>query len=152
LPDIVVIGGGASGIVASIIASRRNSQVTLLERNDRIGKKLLVTGNGRCNYTNKNMKVDCFHGTNINFIENIIKQFDRDKTLEFFEKLGIAPKAEDGGKIFPMSLQSSSVLDVLRYELERLNVNIVTGAYVTEISKKKDFLNKNKNKRCISFR
>jgi len=146
LPDIVVIGGGASGIVASIIASRRNSQVTLLERNDRIGKKLLVTGNGRCNYTNKNMKVDCFHGTNKNFIENIIKQFDRDKTLEFFEKLGIVPKAEDGGKIFPMSLQSSSVLDVLRYELERLDVNVVTGAYVTEISKKKDFLIKTKTK------
>jgi hypothetical protein len=138
LPNIIVIGGGASGIVASIIAGRRKAKVTLLERNDRIGKKILVTGNGRCNYTNFDMRLDYFHGSNRNFIDDVLKLFDRDDTLDFFEKLGIMPKIEEG-KIFPMSLQSSSVLDVLRYELERLNVNVVTGAYVTEISKKKEF-------------
>ncbi len=138
LPNIIVIGGGASGIVASIIAGRRKAKVTLLERNDRIGKKILVTGNGRCNYTNFDMRLDYFHGSNRNFIDDVLKLFDRDDTLDFFEKLGIMPKIEEG-KIFPMSLQSSSVLDVLRYELERLKVNVVTGAYVTEISKKKEF-------------
>jgi hypothetical protein len=138
LPNIIVIGGGASGIVASIIAGRRKAKVTLLERNDRIGKKILVTGNGRCNYTNFDMRLDYFHGSNRNFIDDVLKLFDRDDTLDFFEKLGIIPKIEEG-KIFPMSLQSSSVLDVLRYELERLKVNVVTGAYVTEISKKKEF-------------
>lgn len=138
LPNIIVIGGGASGIVASIIAGRRKAKVTLLERNDRIGKKILVTGNGRCNYTNFDMRLDYFHGSNRNFIDDVLKLFDRDDTLDFFEKLGIVPKIEEG-KIFPMSLQSSSVLDVLRYELERLKVNVITGAYVTEISKKKEF-------------
>lgn len=138
-----MIGGGASGIVAAIIARRNNSSVTLLERNDRIGKKLLVTGNGRCNYTNADMSLDYFHSSNKKCIENVLKIFDRDSTLDFFGRLGIMPKVEEG-KIFPMSLQSSSVLDVLRYELERLNVNVVTGAYVTEISKKKDFLIKTK--------
>lgn len=138
LPNIIVIGGGASGIVASIIAGRRKAKVTLLERNDRIGKKILVTGNGRCNYTNFDMRLDYFHGSNRNFIDDVLKLFDRDDTLDFFEELGITPKIEEG-KIFPMSLQSSSVLDVLRYELERLKVNVITGAYVTEISKKKEF-------------
>lgn len=143
MPNVIVIGGGASGIVAAIIARRNNSYVTLLERNDRIGKKLLVTGNGRCNYTNADMSLDYFHSSNKKCIENVLKIFDRDSTLDFFGRLGIMPKVEEG-KIFPMSLQSSSVLDVLRYELERLNVNVVTGAYVTEISKKKDFLIKTK--------
>ena len=100
LPNIIVIGGGASGIVASIIAGRRKAKVTLLERNDRIGKKILVTGNGRCNYTNFDMRLDYFHGSNRNFIDDVLKLFDRDDTLDFFEKLGIMPKIEEG-KIFP---------------------------------------------------
>ncbi|NMR95857.1 FAD-dependent oxidoreductase, partial [Vibrio parahaemolyticus] len=100
MPNVIVIGGGASGIVAAIIAKRNNSSVTLLERNDRIGKKLLVTGNGRCNYTNADMSLDYFHSSNKKCIENVLKIFDRDNTLDFFERLGIMPKVEEG-KIFP---------------------------------------------------
>lgn len=132
---IIVAGGGASGLMASIAAARNGVQVVLLEKNDRVGKKLLATGNGRCNYTNEDMNIRHFHGNDKAFIEQALSIFGRDDTLEFFEKLGIVPASEDEGKVFPLSFQSSSVLDVLRYEAERLGVEIRTGTGIASVSK-----------------
>ena len=127
---IVVVGGGASGMLAAIAASRNGADVTLLERNDRLGKKILATGNGRCNYTNINLSTINYHGENPKFTYSALGSFSVDMTIDFFERLGITPFIEENGKVFPMSLQSSSVLDVLRLEMEKLGIKIKLNAYV----------------------
>lgn len=134
---VVVVGGGAAGIMAAITARRLGAQVTLLERNPRIGKKILATGNGRCNYTNIEADISCYRGNNPGFAQAALSYFTVKDTIRFFEKLGIEPKVEDGGKVFPMSEQASSFLDVFLFELEELGVNVVCDAYVKRIVKQK---------------
>jgi predicted Rossmann fold flavoprotein len=134
---IFVVGGGASGMMAALSARYNGADVTILERNPRVGKKILATGNGRCNYTNVSASAECYHGNNPDFIYGALSAFDVAKTMGFFEKLGIAPRVEEAGKVFPMSDQASSVLDVLLYELNRTGVNIVCNAFVKEIRKTK---------------
>jgi predicted Rossmann fold flavoprotein len=104
-----------------------------------VGKKLLATGNGRCNYTNENMSLNSFHGADRDFIGTALSAFGRNEVLEFFERLGIVPASEDGGKIFPLSFQSSSMLDVLRYEIERSGVNLRTESHVSKVVKDRKF-------------
>lgn len=147
---IIVIGGGAAGMMAAIVSKRNGSDVTLLERNDRVGKKLLATGNGRCNYTNLNTNINNYHGQNISFIEDALSELNVDKTIEFFERLGITPADEDNGKVFPLSFQASSMLDVLRYELQNLGVELITEAYVVSIYRKKKFVVKLKDGRELT--
>ncbi|NLL81374.1 MAG: NAD(P)/FAD-dependent oxidoreductase [Tissierellia bacterium] len=142
---IIVVGGGAAGMMAAIVAKRKGAIVTLLERNDRVGKKLLTTGNGRCNYTNLNLSMDNYHGINSSFSEFGLTEFNQNDTIDFFEKLGISPANEDNGKVFPLSFQASSILDVLRYELEYQGVELITNAYVVDISKKDKFIVKLKD-------
>ncbi|MDD2498784.1 MAG: NAD(P)/FAD-dependent oxidoreductase [Desulfitobacteriaceae bacterium] len=132
---VIIIGGGASGMMAAISARRRKADVTILERNPRIGKKILVTGNGRCNFTNIKADIDCYHGTDPHFVSKTLVNFSVEETIEFFEKLGIAHKVESQGKVFPMSDQASSVLDLLMYELNKTGVNIICNSYVKEIKK-----------------
>lgn len=135
---VIIVGGGASGIIAAISAKRRGAQVTILERNPRIGKKILATGNGRCNFTNINADVNCYHGNNPKFAYHALTSFSPQDTVNFFEKLGIAHKIEDVGKVFPMSDQASSFLDVFLYELEKLDIKVITNALVENIQKNKD--------------
>ncbi len=132
-----VIGGGASGLMAAIAAARNGAEVTIYEKLNRVGKKILATGNGRCNYTNMNMSIDRYHGKNIKLAENVLNFFDLNKTLNFFEGLGINPYVGELGKVYPSSLQASSVLDVLRYEAERLKVKEITDFEVIELRKSK---------------
>ncbi|MBN4050824.1 MAG: aminoacetone oxidase family FAD-binding enzyme [Alkaliphilus sp.] len=132
--DVAVIGGGASGLVAAICAARKGAKVVLIERLNRVGKKILATGNGRCNFSNVNLDINHFHGKNAKFAESALEQLDLEKTLDFFEKLGIAYKIEDLGKFFPKSEQATSILDVLRYELERLKVEERCNVEVTSIT------------------
>ena len=134
---IAVIGGGASGLMAAIAAARNGSQVTIYEKMNRVGKKILATGNGRCNYTNMNMSIDRYHCNNIKLVENVLNFFDLNRTLSFFEDLGINPYVGELGKVYPGSLQASSVLDVLRYEAKRLNIEEVTDFEVVELRKNK---------------
>ena len=136
---IVVVGGGASGMLAAIVARRNGSDVILIERNDRVGKKILATGNGRCNYTNINLTTINYHGKNPKFTYSALASFNVDMTIDFFERLGITPFIEENGKVFPMSLQSSSVLDVLRLEMENLGIKIKLNSYVETIKKDKVF-------------
>lgn len=136
--EVVVIGGGAAGIMAAVSAKRLGAEVTILEKNPRVGKKILATGNGRCNYTNINADISCYSGKNPEFAYGALSNFTIDATIEFFEKLGITPKVEEFGKVFPMSDQASSILDVLLYELNELGVNTVCNANVIDITKKQD--------------
>ena len=131
--NIIVIGGGASGILAAIIARRNQANVTILERNIKIGKKILATGNGRCNFTNATATENDYNHPE--FVSKAFQAFSPVKTFAFFEELGIAPKVEDLGKAYPLSEQASSIVDVLVYELNQLGVKIVTEAYVKEIKK-----------------
>ena len=135
---VIIVGGGASGMLAAISARRKGAEVTILERNPRIGKKILATGNGRCNYTNINTDVTYYHGSNPKFVYNALASFDAKATIAFFEKLGIAHKVEGLGKVFPMSDQASSFLDVLLYELTEIGVNIVYNAFVKSIIRSND--------------
>lgn len=132
--SILIIGGGAAGMVAAIAAARRGANVRLLERMSRVGKKLLATGNGRCNLANRNLSVDSFHGSCAGeFAEEVFRQFDLEKTLAFFQELGVEPRVEADGLIYPSSGQASSVLDVLRYEAERLGVETLCDKNVQRL-------------------
>lgn len=131
--EVAVIGGGASGLVAAITAARCGAQVYILERMNRVGKKILATGNGRCNLTNIYIDVNRYHGKNPKFFYGAYSQFDVDKTIEFFKELGIMCRIEEEGKVYPYSLQASSVLDVLRYEVEKLNIKEICDAEVKQI-------------------
>jgi len=135
---IIIVGGGASGMVAALAAAREGVDVTILEKNPRVGKKILATGNGRCNYTNINAEISCYHGQNPQFAKSALDNFSVEDTLNFFEQLGIEHKVEDAGKVFPMSDQASSILDVLMYELNELAVKIICDADVQDIRKKND--------------
>ena len=134
---VIVVGGGAAGMVAAISVRRVISDVTLIERNPRVGKKILATGNGRCNYTNTNSECAYYYGGNPGFVQDALSFFSAQDTIRFFERLGIEPKEEELGKVFPMSEQASSILDVLLYELNRLGVNIICDTFVNNIKKEK---------------
>lgn len=141
MDKILVIGGGASGLVAAIVAARQGAKVTILERTNRVGKKLLATGNGRCNLTNIDCHVRNYHGTNPKFALGALTAFDPGMAIQFFEELGISHKVEGGGKVFPFSDQASSVLDVMRMEIDRLNksallIETLTDKEVQAVTKK----------------
>lgn len=133
--EIAVIGGGASGMMAAITARKSGKEVVILERKDRILKKVLITGNGRCNITNVNANISNYFGKNISSVENILNSFNPQDTMDFFNGLGIMCNEENRGKVYPLSGQASSVVDALRFEAERLGVRIETEFYVRKIEK-----------------
>lgn len=135
--DVIVVGGGASGMMAAIAAKKKGVNVLILERNPRVGKKILATGNGRCNFTNIDCDIKYFNGKNPEFAQAALGIFDTSRTLGFFEKLGIFPMIEEGGKVFPRSAQASSILDVLLYEISKLKVKVKCDFFVRDIKKEK---------------
>ncbi|MDO4300728.1 MAG: aminoacetone oxidase family FAD-binding enzyme [Clostridia bacterium] len=138
---LAIIGGGASGMAAAIEAARTNSdiEIIILERLDRVGKKILATGNGRCNYSNINACVNNYYGRDRNFVSYALEEFDVNNTVNFFNQLGVFPKEEKNGKLYPFSEQASAVSDALRNELARLNVEIISGFQVVDIKRNKKF-------------
>lgn len=133
--EIAVIGGGASGLMAAITAKKSGKEVVILERKDRILKKVLITGNGRCNITNVNADISNYFGKNISSVENILNKFTPQDTINFFNGLGIVCNEENRGKVYPLSGQASSVVDALRFEAEKLGIKIETEFYVRKIEK-----------------
>ncbi len=123
--QVAVIGGGASGLVAAISAARAGANVTIYEKNSRLGKKILSTGNGRCNFSNKNADLSHYHGGDVSFMRDVTESFWVDETVELFSEMGLLLRTEEDGKIYPYSNQASAVLDVLRFETERLGINVV---------------------------
>lgn len=129
--DVIIIGAGASGLMAAAAAASKGARVALLEHKDDIGKKILATGNGRCNFTNTDMSVNKFHGSKA-LIKNGLSQFNYSDTIRFFKELGI-PAYDNAGYIYPNSRQAASVVAAFRMELMRLHVDVKTGINITDI-------------------
>ena len=132
--QIGVIGGGAAGMMAAITAAREGAKVTIFERNDRVGKKILQTGNGKCNLGNRALSVECYHGTDLQWIGKALERFDTEDTIRFFQSIGLMVK-EKNGYLYPVCEQAAAVLDVLRYELQALGVEIVFSCKITKVER-----------------
>lgn len=139
--QVVIIGGGASGLMAGIAAAGQGTAVVILEHMDRVGKKILSTGNGRCNLTNLTMRSECYHSSQKQFPMKVIDKFSVWDTLTFFDEIGIVTKSKNG-YIYPNSEQASAVLDSLRLEAEHRGVRLVCGCQVRKAKKtgKKQFM------------
>lgn len=126
-PDCVVIGGGAAGMMAAITAASGGAAVTLLERNQKVGRKLYITGKGRCNVTNNCGPEEVLRSTPCNgkFLYSCMERFPPAETMAFFEKLGVALKTERGNRVFPASDKAADIIDALLRELRRKRVELV---------------------------
>lgn len=129
---VTVIGGGAAGMMAAITSAREGARVTILEHKDRIGKKILSTGNGRCNFTNTYQTPACYRSDNRDFAWNIIQKFNVEKTISFFKELGIYPK-DRNGYLYPYSDQAAAILEVLQIEVAKLDICVMTEINVLDI-------------------
>ena len=134
---VIIIGGGASGLMAAITAARNGAKVTVLEHQNQVGKKILVTGNGRCNFTNTDQDLSHYHSESPISMAIALKQFTCQDTVLFFKDLGIFSKNRNG-YLYPHSDQASAILDVLRMECEHLKVKIACQSEITSIEKNDD--------------
>ena len=122
-----IIGAGASGMAAALAAAADpKTNVILMERQSRVGRKLLATGNGRCNLTNLHALASGYHG-DLPFIAGILEQLSPEQTLDWFSRLGLYTTAEPSGRVYPYSDQANSVVDVLRFALEKPNITLKLG-------------------------
>ena len=138
---IGIIGAGASGMAAALAAAEQpNIQVILLERQQKVGRKLLATGNGRCNLTNLHAPESGYHGEDPAFAEEIVGRFPPEKTLRAFEVMGLYTVAERSGRVYPYSDQANSVVDVLRFALEKPNITLKLGFEVEKVKAAAGFL------------
>ena len=131
-----IIGGGASGMAAALAAAENKEvQVILMERQTRVGRKLLSTGNGRCNLTNLHAGAGGYHGNAPEFTKYAISQFPPEAALQWFRSLGLITVAEESGRVYPYSDQANSVVDVLRFALEQPNIGVKLGFEVEKVKK-----------------
>lgn len=153
---IVIIGGGASGLAAAITAARQDADVTILEHKDRVGKKILMTGNGKCNLTNLSDYHGKYYGENIKSIYGVLSRFTPMDTIEFFKEIGLYTKQKKDGGIYPVSEQASAVLDVLRTTCDHLGVKTLTECEPSKIITGKNggtvqYIYQKKEKRQIPY-
>lgn len=136
--NIIVIGGGAAGMMAAGTAAQRGLSVTLIEKNSRLGRKLMITGKGRCNLTNACEDVNSILKnvmTNSRFLYSAFNGFDNNQTIEFFNNLGVETKVERGNRVFPASDKSADIVDAMRYFLVKNNVNIINDTVIDIMEK-----------------
>ena len=135
MKNVVITGGGPAGMMAAITAARRGFKVTLVEKNEKLGKKLFITGKGRCNITNAGDTEDLFNSivTNRKFMFSSFNGFSNYDTLGFFDELGLQIKIERGNRVFPESDHSSDVIGALNRELKRLSVDVRLNTEVKDI-------------------
>lgn len=133
MKKIVVIGGGVSGLIAAIHAKNKNNQVIILERNNTCGKKILVTGNGRCNYSNSNQDINHYHSSSSDNLESIINQKNISAFLDFYKSIGIIPKVKNG-YYYPYSNQAVTVQQALLRKVCELDIDVKTSTYVDDIT------------------
>lgn len=131
--DIIIVGAGASGLTAGIFAAREGAHVLILEHMDRAGKKILATGNGKCNFTNEKQGIAYYNGKNPAFVLPALRQFGVRETLQFFGELGVYPKKKRDGYYYPASGQAASVVETLLMECKRLDVKIAYNVGIREI-------------------
>ena len=129
---LAIIGGGASGMMAAISAASDGAKVILIEQKELPGKKILVTGNGRCNYTNLYQAPECYRSDQPEFAWGILEQFPAEQAVEFFQQAGIFPK-DRNGYLYPNSDQAASVREVLEMEVRRLGVELHTETVCKKI-------------------
>lgn len=135
MKNVVVIGGGASGMMAALTAANAGRHVVLLERQNRVGRKLAATGNGRCNLTNINATIENYHGENAEFAAAALTRFTPQDTLDFFHALGLVTVTEYGGRVYPLSNSANSVVDVLRFALDAAGVEVRVGESARALSR-----------------
>lgn len=135
---VCVIGGGAGGMMAALTAAEQGHGVLLLERQNRVGRKLMTTGNGRCNLTNHHAAPEHYHGQDPAFCTYALQAFDVGTTLQWFAHRGLLTTAEDSGRVYPYSNMAGSVLDVLRYALVHPRIELHTGCTVSRIRRRGD--------------
>ena len=145
---IIVVGGGCSGVVAAINAKNKDNEVVILERNNTLLKKLLLTGNGRCNYFNETYSIDNYHSNNIDLVNDFISDKNITMSKEFFDNLGIVPKIKNG-YYYPYSNQAVSIKDILVNEVNRLGIKVIYDTYVEDIEKEDKFIIKTNNEEYI---
>ena len=143
--DIAIIGGGASGLCSAICAARNlrkkglSGKITVLERSQKVGRKLLATGNGRCNLMNENISLSSFHG-DIKIAESVFSRFSYDEISEFFSSLGLLTRADSMGRVYPYSNRADTVLSTLLLACKQYGVEIITDFTVLDIKRHKDKL------------
>ena len=140
--DAIIIGGGASGLMCAIAAKRKNPRmsVAIIEKNDRVGKKLLSTGNGRCNLTNANVAPDKYVGNGAKkLVSAVLQKYNVQSLLDYFRALGLLTSKDSEGRYYPLSRQASTVLDVLRFNCEALGIEMICGEAVTKVAAEKGF-------------
>ena len=132
--DIVIIGGGVSGIVSAIKSFNGRNRITILERNDKCLKKLLLTGNGRCNYFNDDTSISNYHSMREDLLDKVINSNNMSRVLDFYDELGIIPKIKNG-YYYPFSNQASTVRDALMFEAMKLGISIKYNYLVEKIER-----------------
>ena len=135
--DVIIVGAGASGLLAGIMAARNGCGVQILEHMSEPAKKILVTGNGKCNFANTKLGLEFYRGDQPEFIKAALEQFDVTQTLDFFDQLGITAKVNKGG-YYPASQQAASVRDALLSECRRLKISMLCDVGIREITKQQD--------------
>lgn len=137
-PTLAIIGGGASGMAAAIAASGQGVAVVLCESQARLGRKLLATGNGRCNLSHQGFSDANYHGTHPHFVHEALARYDEADTLAFFEKLGLVLTTDERQRYYPATLQAAAVLDVLRLAIEEAGVRVCTETRIEHIQQAKN--------------
>lgn len=130
---VIIIGGGASGLMAAITAAQKDAIVTLIEHKDKVGKKILMTGNGKCNLTNMSDIRGKYYGNDLDRIYAILERFPAEDTRAFFQRIGLYTKEKRDGGVYPVSEQAVCVLDVLKTECEHCGVKIITDTEILDI-------------------
>ena len=140
MSKVLIIGGGAAGMMAAAFAAKNGNRVEVFEKNEKLGKKLFITGKGRCNITNAADLEDFFPAVTSNpkFLYSAFCSFTNEQVISFFEELGVKTKVERGGRVFPVSDHSSDVIQALKSEMERLGVKINLNAEVKELITEKN--------------
>ena len=139
MKQVVIIGGGASGLTAAITAARNGKDVTIIEKNNKCGKKLLITGNGKCNFWNQDQNINHYHSSTPDILKNFITKERQNTVLNFFDSLGLVPKIKNG-YYYPFSNQASSIQNILLQKCQKLNIQIINDVNVEEIIKKDCFI------------
>ena len=139
MKEVVIVGGGASGLTAAITAARNGKDVTLIERNNKCGKKILITGNGRCNFWNTDENLSHFHSSNSNLLKEFITDERKNSILKFFDSLGLAYKTKNG-YYYPFSNQAFTIENALLSECKKLNIKIINDITVEKIIKEDCFI------------
>ena len=134
MENIIIVGGGASGLVSAIYAAKNRLKITILEKNSNLGKKILITGNGKCNYWNEDLSLQHYNSQNIEYLKSILSDNNKKEILKLFNNIGIVPKIRDG-YYYPYSNQATSIQTSLMKECELSNVEIITNCEVKRIEK-----------------